>query len=150
MGILEATEDIPSASVVLSTSAPIMVEAKVLEEAANGFSVLDIEESSEHGDSEDGKTVKTYASLGTKEFEYELDDELDDEIDANFLTCFCLLEDLKNIRDFLSLTWADYQGGNVDLMSASVTTDVALSLAKQAIEQAEKMKGFPKGKRNSK
>ena len=47
---------------------------------------------------------------------------------------FCLLEDLKGIRDFLRRIWSDYRLGNVDLTTASVTTDTAFELARRSEE----------------
>lgn len=132
--VLHVPDDVVSTSSVPSSSSST-------EEAANRFSVLDLEEPLE--DERGGKRTKIEAT-SEERTKYELEDDFDGKDDVLMLICFCLLNDLNNIRDFLKQTWADYQAGKVDLMSASVTTDTALVLAKQAIEQAEKTKNFPK------
>jgi hypothetical protein len=43
----------------------------------------------------------------------------------------CFHNDLNDILKFLSETWKEYQRGAIELMSASVTTDIAIEMVKQ-------------------
>ena len=47
--------------------------------------------------------------------------------DANF-ALFCLFEDLNELRNFLRGLWLRYKDRNLDLITVSVTTNIAISL----------------------
>ncbi len=60
---------------------------------------------------------------------YEADSATDEEI---VLTVLCLLEDSHTTRTYLQMTWSNEKLGNLDLVTASLTTDTAFDLVRRA------------------
>uniref|UniRef100_A0A093V3L9 Acetyl-CoA hydrolase n=1 Tax=Talaromyces marneffei PM1 TaxID=1077442 RepID=A0A093V3L9_TALMA len=54
-----------------------------------------------------------------------------------FFKTLCLLQDLNNIRMFISITWSEYRDKKIDLMNAAVVTDSALQLTRDLVEEVE-------------
>jgi hypothetical protein len=54
-----------------------------------------------------------------------------------FFKTLCLLQDLNNIRMFISITWSEYRDKKIDLMNAAVLTDSALQLTRDLVEEVE-------------
>ncbi|KAJ6004693.1 hypothetical protein N7540_013062 [Penicillium herquei] len=69
--------------------------------------------------------------------EEEVDDEADSYLGQLFLKTLCLLQDLNNIRRFISITWSEYRDKKIDLMNAAVVTDSALELARELVQEVE-------------
>jgi hypothetical protein len=59
---------------------------------------------------------------------YEMEDTDDAEIG---FALYCFFNDLNRLREFLRHLWSDYQAGNVDLITASVTTNTAMELVQR-------------------
>ena len=102
----------------------------------NKFAVLTVEEPQDTAPSqpisaESKKIVKvTVVEEDDKEAE-------DAHLGQLFFKTLCLLQDLNNIRKFLSITWSEYRGQKIDLMNAAVVTDSALQLARQLVQDVE-------------
>lgn len=60
---------------------------------------------------------------------YEL--EIQYGADLAFIV-FCFFEDMHRIQDFLKETWTKYKAGTLDLMTATITTNVAFDLIRRA------------------
>ena len=43
---------------------------------------------------------------------------------------FCLFEDLRKLRNFVKQIWQDYKERKIDLISAAVTTNTAIDIAR--------------------
>lgn len=54
-----------------------------------------------------------------------------------FFKILCLLQDLSNMRAFISTTWSEYRDKKIDLMNAAVVTDSALQLARDLVQEVE-------------
>ncbi|KAJ5551508.1 hypothetical protein N7461_006206 [Penicillium sp. DV-2018c] len=54
-----------------------------------------------------------------------------------FFKTLCLLQDLNNMRTFISITWTEYRDKKIDLMNAAVVTDSALKLAQDLVQEVE-------------
>ncbi|KAL6230066.1 hypothetical protein BDW75DRAFT_223613 [Aspergillus navahoensis] len=54
-----------------------------------------------------------------------------------FFKTLCLLQDLHNMRLFISITWSEYRDKKIDLMNAAVVTDSALQLARDLVKEVE-------------
>lgn len=54
-----------------------------------------------------------------------------------FFKTLCLLQDLNNMRTFISMTWSEYRDKKIDLMNAAVVTDSALQLARDLVQEVE-------------
>jgi hypothetical protein len=54
-----------------------------------------------------------------------------------FFKTLCLLQDLNNMRIFISMTWSEYRDKKIDLMNAAVVTDSALQLARDLVQEVE-------------
>ena len=54
-----------------------------------------------------------------------------------FFKTLRLLQDLKNMRIFISTTWSEYRDKKIDLMNAAVVTDSALQLARDLVKEVE-------------
>ncbi|RAL09961.1 uncharacterized protein BO97DRAFT_457282 [Aspergillus homomorphus CBS 101889] len=63
--------------------------------------------------------------------------EEDSYLGQLFFKTLCLLQDLNNMRAFISVTWAEYRDKKIDLMNAAVVTDSALQLARDLVQEAE-------------
>ena len=77
------------------------------------------------------------ASLNVAEtaIEEEVEEADDDLYSLTFFSIFCLFEDLRNMREFVSQTLSEYLEGKVDLMNLAVVADTAVQLSKQLIEE---------------
>ena len=103
----------------------------------NQFSALELKTTEDVPDSGSMKVNTSKAvEIGRS---YEMEDDYDENKEtAQLISLLCLLEDLQNIRDFLDQIWLEYKVGNIDLMSASVTTNTAFDLARQTIDEVQK------------
>lgn len=97
----------------------------------NRFAALTVEEPSETSDSP--ATSKQVIKVELIE-EQERDVE-EVHLSHLFFKAYCLFQDLRNMRMFISQTWTDYHDGKIDLMNASVVTDTALQFARELIQE---------------
>ncbi|KAF3217756.1 hypothetical protein TWF191_008387 [Orbilia oligospora] len=65
---------------------------------------------------------------------FEIEDEYELELPESFFMAFCLLDDLNTLRDFTKETWTEYKEGMIDAMTAAVTTNSAVILGKEMID----------------
>ncbi|KAK6499500.1 hypothetical protein TWF506_004130 [Arthrobotrys conoides] len=65
---------------------------------------------------------------------FEIEDEYEVELPESFFMAFCLLNDLNTLRDFIKETWTEYKDGIIDAMTAAVTTNSAVILGKEMID----------------
>ncbi|KAK6338560.1 hypothetical protein TWF730_002623 [Orbilia blumenaviensis] len=79
-------------------------------------------------DQKDGKSQTVHSR------NFEIEDEYDLELSETFFMAFCLLSDLNSLRDFIKETWTEYRDGMIDAMTAAVTTNSAVLLGKELIE----------------
>lgn len=91
--------------------------------AANLFDSLSIEEPSAEaaaaGASSSAKTTKAPPAA-----EYDIQQTAEDSIFA----ILALFKDVNEVRQYVMSLWKDYRSGQLDVMSAAVTTDTAFSL----------------------
>ncbi|MCJ1287916.1 hypothetical protein MMC26_007268 [Xylographa opegraphella] len=73
---------------------------------------------------------------------YEIDTSEEDSVEERIFATYCLFEDLKQLRQFLTELWTDYHSGKVDLMTASVTTNTAFDLVRRSEEDF--IRAYPK------
>lgn len=103
-------------------------------EFLNRYAVLTVEEPQESAQPE-----PTYASP-KKLVEVDIDEE-DDRTESYlghlYFKTLCMLQDLKDMRTFISHTWSEYREKKIDLMNASIVADSALRLAKDLAEEIE-------------
>jgi hypothetical protein len=59
----------------------------------------------------------------------------DDQLPEPFFVAHCLFFDLDKIRKFVQDTWEEYKDGRIDAMTATVTTNSAMVLGRDLIEQ---------------
>ncbi|PCG88965.1 Hypothetical protein PENO1_107300 [Penicillium occitanis (nom. inval.)] len=102
----------------------------------NKFAVLMVEEPRDTA-----QTQKTPAE-SKKIVKVTVDEEDDNEatdshLSQLFFKTLCLLQDLNNIRTFISITWSEYRDKKIDLMNAAVVTDSALQLSRDLVEEVE-------------
>src|SRR2546423_193364 len=99
----------------------------------NIFDVLNIEECemAEIESTSAGRKNTTFATntANLRLYEVESDDE---EV---YFAMYCFFDDLNRLREYLQILWQDYRNGEGDLVSASVTTNMAFQLVKQAEEE---------------
>jgi hypothetical protein len=108
-----------------------------IEDLENRFATLEVEEPMEQLDD-----VHSTISVHT-ELVYQVEAPEDQEsIEAEkFFALFCLFDDLQNLRGFLEKLWIEYGAGNVDLITAAVTTNSAFQLALRT--QEEMLAAYP-------
>lgn len=106
---------------------------KLLAAPGNHLSMLHLPQPMDSSEQPEPKKLDT----DTGEDIFEVEDDFEDDEAANFFAYFCLLHTLHHMRQLLFETWADYRQGKTDLMSASITTNTALALARLAIEEVE-------------
>ncbi|KAL3481566.1 hypothetical protein BJX99DRAFT_218513 [Aspergillus californicus] len=102
----------------------------------NKFAILTVEEPQDTAQAqptpaESKKTVKVTV------VEEDDNEAADSYLGILFFKTLCLLQDLNNIRKFLSVTWSEYRDGKIDLMNAAVVTDSALQLARDLVKDVE-------------
>ncbi|KAJ5581926.1 hypothetical protein N7535_000546, partial [Penicillium sp. DV-2018c] len=102
----------------------------------NKFAVLTVEEPRETTEpqpapAESKKIVKVDV------VEEEENEAADSYLGQLFFKTLCLLQDLNNMRTFISITWTEHRDKKIDLMNAAVVTDSALKLAQDLVQEVE-------------
>lgn len=130
------TEPLEEASVPVTRGSNKKVEDQN-KSINNMFDNLEMEESSEHDllgataiDGNNLVAVEDAPQTSQKEL-YELESS---EAEMRF-AIFCLLEDVHHIQDLVIETWKHYKRGEIDLVTASVTTNTAINFVHGAEEQ---------------
>jgi Family of unknown function (DUF6604) len=110
----------------------------------NLFAALDVEELAE------SYTMATSHNLSLSKhqtsYEFKLAKGKKDAEQAKLFALFCLFEDLNRIRTSVSNVWKKYKEQEIDLITASVTTNTAIQLAIRV--QSETLAAFPKYRLN--
>ncbi|RAH42005.1 uncharacterized protein BO95DRAFT_467333 [Aspergillus brunneoviolaceus CBS 621.78] len=90
----------------------------------NRFAVLTVEEPKDTAPSQPKPTVsKKLVKVTVNEEEDEDEDAADSYLGQLFFKTLCLLQDLDNMRKFISITWAEYHEKKIDLMNAAVEVE---------------------------
>lgn len=95
----------------------------ILEILENRFAALEVEELAES----DGETPDAPpSSPSTREVIYEIESnkEKADLEEERLFAIFCLFDDLDRLRSYVSSIWAEYKKQKIDLITASVTTNI--------------------------
>jgi hypothetical protein len=97
----------------------------------NIFDVLDIEESemTEIASPVAEKNIDVKNHIPPRRYAVESDDG---EV---YFAIYCFFDDLNIMRHFLQSIWEDYKNGNENLITASVTTNMAFQLVQQAEQE---------------
>ncbi|PYI02612.1 hypothetical protein BO78DRAFT_463849 [Aspergillus sclerotiicarbonarius CBS 121057] len=101
----------------------------------NKFAVLTVEEPQDTAHTqpmpaESKKIVKVTV-------EEDENDAADSYLNQLLFKTLCLLQDLNNMRRFISITWSEYREKKTDLMNAAVVTDSALQLARDLVKEVD-------------
>ncbi|RAK78531.1 uncharacterized protein BO72DRAFT_467795 [Aspergillus fijiensis CBS 313.89] len=104
----------------------------------NRFAVLTVEEPKDTASSQPTPAVsKKLVKVTVDEEEDEDEDAADSYLSQLFFKTLCLLQDLDNMRKFISITWAEYHEKKINLMNAAVVTDSALQLTQDLVKEVE-------------
>jgi hypothetical protein len=87
----------------------------------NPFSHLDVEETKDKEVFETLPPVVVYTVAG-------------DEDDDWLVAIYCVFKDLSDVQTFLRETWSDYRDKKIDLITASVTTNMAFEIIRSMLE----------------
>jgi hypothetical protein len=101
----------------------IRAPLSILEILENRFAALEVEELAES----DGETPDAPpSSPSTREVIYEIESnkEKADLEEERLFAIFCLFDDLDRLRSYVSSIWAEYKKQKIDLITASVTTNI--------------------------
>jgi len=116
-------------------------------DVAGNFGILSIEESEVEAIKSDvasksavSRTTPPSASTKQNPIKYEIEFEIADD-DETYFALFCFFTDLKAIRDFILDLWRDYRAGQTDLVTASLTTNLAFGLGQRA--ERDLLEEFP-------
>ncbi|KAI9036168.1 uncharacterized protein KD926_002198 [Aspergillus affinis] len=103
----------------------------------NKFAVLTVEEPQDTAQSQ--PTPADSKKIVKVDVVEEDDNEAVDDsyLGPLFFKTLCLLQDLSNMRTFISITWSEYRDNKIDLMNAAVVTDSALRLAENLVQEVE-------------
>ncbi|KKK16427.1 hypothetical protein P175DRAFT_0430531 [Aspergillus ochraceoroseus IBT 24754] len=103
----------------------------------NKFAVLTVEEPQDtaHTQPTPADSKKIVKVTVVEEDDHEAADDL--YLGQLFFKTLCLLQDLNNIRIFISTTWSEYRDKKIDLMNAAVVTDSALQLSRDLVKEVE-------------
>ena len=111
-----------------------------LDNMTNIFDILNVEETELNETDERAPTTKipeeSKTTVPPRRYEVETDDE---EI---YFALYCFFDDLDRLRDFILDLWIDYKSGDLDLVTASVTTNMAFQLVSRA--EQDLISTFPK------
>ncbi|KAH0846463.1 hypothetical protein AYO21_11253 [Fonsecaea monophora] len=111
-------------------------EASAATNLANMFSSLEVEEPSE-ADQESPLQSVPRAETAKPQTRYQA--ETFDDPEEPSIMLMCLVTDFADIRDFVAETWLGYKEELLDLVSASLTTDTAMELARGLEEAQQKL-----------
>lgn len=107
----------------------------------NRFSNLEIEETDDSADTsatlQDLSATSTVSKGGQRIKTTKIIDIVEAELDNAFdraFQIFCFFEDLHKIQDFLNETWESYKLGDLDLITAAMTTNAAFDIVRREEE----------------
>ncbi|KAF2803261.1 uncharacterized protein BDZ99DRAFT_576178 [Mytilinidion resinicola] len=108
----------------------------VRDDITNRFDVLDVEDCDDAGDTatdsqHDSSKAVSPDQSGTPIIVLDLSSEVDMLIDMK-TRAFCFFDDLHSMQGRLQEVWNDYKNGTIDLTTAAMTTNAAISLVEQA------------------
>jgi hypothetical protein len=103
----------------------------------NRFAVLTVEEPQDTAAPTQPASPKSKTIVKVTVVEEDDHEAADSYLGHLFFKTFCLLQDLHNMRKFLSITWSEYRDAKIDLMNAAVVTDSALRLARDLVKDLE-------------
>jgi hypothetical protein len=129
LGLIQPTD--PDQEHSVATSFNLVTDPQI-DTLNNIFDVLNIEESEMaeiESTSANRDITGTVAASPRRRYDVESDDE---EV---YFALYCFFDDLNRLREYLQILWGDYRNGEEDLVSASVTTNMAFQLVKQAEEE---------------
>ncbi|TVY18008.1 hypothetical protein LARI1_G007450 [Lachnellula arida] len=110
----------------------------IFEHLENRFAVLDVEEPSEQDDV--GATTAV-PNVSQPVYRLETPENSQDVEEEKTFAIFCLFDDLWRLRDYVAELWLDYKNGEIDLVTAAITTNTAFQLAIR--NQKESLSAFP-------
>jgi hypothetical protein len=105
---------------------------------ANKFHILSIEDTEVMTDAQNEWVSPIVAKKPTpthRAYEFRHTDE---EV---YFTLFCFFDDLADVREYLTIIWTRYRGGDIDLVSAAIITNTAFELVQRA--EKELISTFP-------
>ncbi|KAL4744107.1 hypothetical protein BDV11DRAFT_201525 [Aspergillus similis] len=102
----------------------------------NKFAVLTVEEPQDTAQTE-STPAESKKIVKVTVVEEDDNETADSYLGLLFFKTLCLLQDLKNMRRFISITWSEYRDQKIDLMNAAIVTDSALQLARELVEEVE-------------
>ncbi|CAG7915523.1 unnamed protein product [Penicillium olsonii] len=120
----------PSPSEALSDDANV-------ENFTNRFTNLSVEEPCDTTAGTHPATTASRKNIKVTVVEDDNDEATQYCLGLVYFKTMCVLEDLSNMRKFISKTWSEYRDGKIDLMNAAVVTDSALQLAQDLSEDVE-------------
>ncbi|EDN10451.1 hypothetical protein I7I51_01628 [Histoplasma capsulatum] len=103
----------------------------------NKFAVLTVEEPQDTAAQTQSTPAESKKIVNVTVAEEDDNEAVDSYFGPLFFKTFCLLQDLNNMRTFISMTWSEYRDKKIDLMNAAVVTDSALQLARDLVQEVE-------------
>ncbi|KAJ6103808.1 hypothetical protein N7486_004030 [Penicillium sp. IBT 16267x] len=103
----------------------------------NNFAVLTVEEPQDTDAQTQPAPAESKKIVKVTVVEEDDNETADSYLSQLFFKTLCLLQDLNNMRIFISKTWSEYRDKKIDLMNAAVVTDSALQLARDLVQQVE-------------
>ncbi|TVY87900.1 hypothetical protein LAWI1_G008034 [Lachnellula willkommii] len=110
----------------------------IFEYLENRFAVLDVEEPSEQ---EDVGATTAVPKVSQPVYRLESFENGQDVEEEKLFAIFCLFDDLWRLREYVAELWLDYKNGELDLVTAAITTNTAFQLAIR--NQKESLSAFP-------
>lgn len=103
----------------------------------NKFAVLTVEEPQDTAAQTQPTPAESKKFVKVTVVEEDDNEAPDSYLGQLFFKTLCLLQDLNNMRIFISMTWSEYRDKKIDLMNAAVVTDSALQLARDLVQEVE-------------
>ena len=142
LGILEGVRDTlksrmsPDASENIGLSQAAQVGPNPVASLANMFSGLDVEDPVEIVEEQSHTASSAKPAAEPLQEHYKADTVAD--LEEAVLALICLLTDFASLRTVVTETWMGYKTGLFDIVSASITTNTAMELARRLEEEQEK------------
>ncbi|CZR57669.1 uncharacterized protein PAC_07558 [Phialocephala subalpina] len=106
-----------------------------IEELENRFATLEVEEPAEVDSESTAGAGTSKPQAEQPSYELQAPEKKEDLEEEKVFAIYCLLDDLNQLRSYVQKVWIDYKAQRLDLITASVTTNTVIQLARRTQDE---------------